>query len=170
MINVREKYLGSVDKISFWDRIYLPAIFKGMGITLKHMLFSKSVTTQYPEERRVIAPRFRGRHVLKKDEENRERCVACYCCAYACPANCIHIVAAEATPENQHLYREEKYAAVFEINLYRCIFCGFCQEACPKASIYLEDVYEMEEDHRDKFIVGKNILVEKKGGPIKIRQ
>jgi NADH-quinone oxidoreductase subunit I len=169
MINVREKYLGSTDKISFWDRIYLPAIFKGMAITLKHFLFTKSVTTQYPEERREIAPRYRGRHVLKRDEKGRERCTACYCCAFVCPANCISIEAAEVTPELADKYPEDKYAKKFEINLFRCIFCGMCQEACPKAAIYLEDIYELAEDSRSKFVINKDIMLQKEGGPRKIR-
>ncbi|MDH4199671.1 MAG: NADH-quinone oxidoreductase subunit I [Spirochaetia bacterium] len=170
MINVRQKYLGSVDKVSFMDRLYLPAIFKGMWITLKHFLFSKSVTTQYPEEKRAIAPRYRGRHVLKRDEEGRVRCTACYCCAFICPASCIRIVAGDATPDLKDQYREEKYPVVFEIDLFRCIYCGYCQEACPKAAIFLEGIYELATDSRDKFIIGKDILVDKQGGPRKIRQ
>jgi len=169
MINVREKYLGSNDRMSFWDRLYLPAIFKGMAVTLKHMLFSKSVTTQYPEEKRVIAPRYRGRHVLKRDEQGRERCTACYCCAYICPAQCIKIMAADVTPEIQHNHPGDKYAKSFEIDLFRCIYCGFCQEACPKAAIFLEDIYELAVDSRDKFVIGKDVLVAKEGGPRKIR-
>jgi len=170
MINVREKYLGSIDKISFMDRLYLPAIFKGMAVTLKHMLFSKSVTTEYPEKKRVIAPRYRGRHVLKRDELGRERCTACYCCAYICPASCITIVADEVTPDIQANHPEDKYAKVFEIDLFRCIYCGFCQDACPKAAIFLESIYEITAENRSQFVIGKDILVDKQGGPKKIRQ
>jgi len=170
VINVREKYLKTTGKLRFMERIYLPAIIKGMWITLKHFLFTRAVTVQYPEERKPVAERFRGRHVLKRDEEGKERCTACYCCAYICPANCIKIVAAEVTPEIQHNHPEDKYAQVFEIDLLRCIFCGFCQEVCPKAAIFLESEYELAADSRDKFILTKEKMLDITGGPRKIRQ
>ena len=47
------------------------------------------------------------------------------------------MIAAERQKGEEHLYREEKYAAVYEINMLRCIFCGLCEEACPKEAIYL---------------------------------
>jgi NADH-quinone oxidoreductase subunit I len=40
-------------------------------------------------------------------------------------------------PDEKHLYREEKYASIYEINMLRCIFCGLCEDACPKDAIYL---------------------------------
>lgn len=170
MINVREKYLGKNGKMGWVDRLYLPAIIKGMLVTLKHMLFSRSVTVQYPEEKKPVAMRYRGgRHILKRDEQGRERCTACYCCAYVCPAQCIRIVAAEVTDENRHNHPEDKYAEVFEINLFRCIFCGFCQEACPKGAIFMGTNYDLVTTARDKFVAGKDVLLEKQGGPIKIR-
>jgi NADH-quinone oxidoreductase subunit I len=79
---------------------------------------------------------FRGLHILNRDEEGRERCTACGLCAVACPAEAITMEAAERLPTEEHLYREEKYAAKYEINMLRCIFCGLCEEACPKDAIY----------------------------------
>jgi len=169
MINVRDKYLHSRTKLGFMDRIYLPAILKGMGVTLKHFLFTKAVTVQYPEERMPVAPRYRGRHVLKRDEQGRERCTACFCCETICPADAIHIVAGEVPPEKQNEYPEDKYARVFEVDLLRCIFCGFCQEVCPKAAIFLESEYELADDDRARFILTKEQMLQKTGGPRKIR-
>src|ERR1700712_4698141 len=119
------------------ERSYLPAIVKGMGITIKHY-FKKDVTIRYPEQQREYSENFRGLHSLKRDENGAERCTACGLCALSCPAEAITMTAAERQKGEEHLYREEKYAAVYEINMLRCIFCGLCEEACPKEAIYLD--------------------------------
>lgn len=140
------------------EKMYLPAIFKGMGTTLKHF-FSKKATISYPEEKRPFSPVFRGLHVLNRDEEGRERCTACGLCAVACPAEAITMEAAERMPGEEGLYREEKYAAKYEINMLRCIFCGLCEEACPKDAIYLSETFAPANFQRKGFIYGKNELL-----------
>ena len=148
-------------EMTFAERIYLPAIIGGMGTTLKHF-FSKKVTIRYPEEKRYLGPVFRGHHILKRDEEGAERCTACGLCAVACPAEAISMVADERKKGEEHLYREEKYASVYEINMLRCIFCGLCEEACPKQAIYLQhDKMVPVFEDRSEVIFGKNKLVEK---------
>lgn len=142
------------------ERMYLPAIAHGLAITIKHF-FQKKPTIQYPEVKRYLGPVFRGHHVLKRDEEGRERCTACGLCAVACPAEAISMVAAERRPGEEKLYREEKYAAVYEINMLRCIFCGLCEEACPKQAVYLRhDRFVPVFTERDDVIYGKDKLVE----------
>jgi NADH-quinone oxidoreductase subunit I len=145
--------------MSFWEKIYFPAILGGMRITFGH-LFRKKTTVQYPEVKREFSDIYRGKHVLKRDDEGRERCTACGLCAVACPAEAITMVAAERKPGEEHLYREEKYAVVYEINMLRCIFCGDCEEACPKEAIFLTKEIVKSEYQRDKFIYGKEELVE----------
>jgi NADH-quinone oxidoreductase subunit I len=148
-------------EMTFAERIYLPAIVGGMGTTLKHF-FSKKVTIRYPEEKRYLGPVFRGEHILKRDEEGAERCTACGLCAVACPAEAISMVADERKKGEEHLYREEKYASVYEINMLRCIFCGLCEEACPKQAIYLQhDKMAPVFTDRADVIFGKDKLVEK---------
>ncbi|MDL1914189.1 MAG: NADH-quinone oxidoreductase subunit I [Bergeyella sp.] len=156
-------------KMTFTEKLYFPAIIKGMGITLKHF-FKKSATVSYPEEERPRAKVWRGMHVLKRDQQGRERCTACGLCAVACPAEAITMTAAERTKQEKSLYREEKYAAVYEINMLRCIFCGMCEEACPKSAIYLTDRLVNVESHRSSFIYGKDKLLEKTGASIDISE
>lgn len=146
-------------KMTFLEKLYLPAIFGGMFITFKH-LFKKHNTIKYPEQQRVFAPVYRGQHVLKRDEQGRENCTACGLCAVACPAEAITMVAAEREKGEEHLYREEKYAETYEINMLRCIFCGLCEEACPKEAIFLTDRIVTTNGERSEFIYGKDRLVE----------
>src|SRR5881628_1002215 len=105
------------------------AIAKGMGITFKEML-QPAITEEYPDGPARLAERFRGAHVLRRDENGLEKCVACFLCAAACPANCIYIEAAENTAEHR-ISAAERYAKVYNIDYNRCIFCGYCVEACP---------------------------------------
>jgi NADH-quinone oxidoreductase subunit I len=78
----------------------------------------------------------------------------------ACPAEAITMTAAERKKGEENLYREEKYAAVYEINMLRCIYCGLCEEACPKEAIFLTDRIVPSDYLRTNFIFGKDRLVE----------
>jgi NADH-quinone oxidoreductase subunit I len=154
-------------EMSLAERLYLPAIFNGLRITISHF-FTKKATINYPEETREFAPVYRGMHVLKRDENGAERCTACGLCAVACPAEAITMVAAERKKGEEKLYREEKYAAVYEINMLRCIFCGLCEEACPKEAIFLTDRIVPSDYERDTFIYGKDKLVDPIDKPIDV--
>lgn len=153
------KKVVSNKKMSFLESLYLPAVVSGMWITFKH-IFRKRTTIKYPEEQRPFAPVYRGMHVLKRDEQGRENCTACGLCAVACPAEAITMVAAERKSGEETLYREEKYAETYEINMLRCIFCGLCEEACPKEAIFLTDRIVPTNFDRDDFVYGKDRLVE----------
>jgi len=144
--------------LSIGERLYFPAIIKGMAITFRH-IFKKKATISYPEEKRPFSPVFRGLHILNRDEEGRERCTACGLCAVACPAEAITMEAAERKPNEENLYREEKYAARYEINMLRCIFCGLCEEACPKDAVYLTETFAPANFTRESFIYGKPDLL-----------
>ncbi|MBX7183308.1 MAG: NADH-quinone oxidoreductase subunit I [Bacteroidia bacterium] len=145
--------------MTLMERLYLPAIFSGLVVTFRH-LFKKKVTINYPEVKREFSNVYRGMHVLKRDDQGRENCTACGLCAVACPAEAITMEAAERKKGEENLYREEKYAAKYEINMLRCIFCGLCEEACPKQAIYLTDRITPANFERDRFVFGKDILVE----------
>ena len=144
--------------MSILEKMYLPAIFKGMMITFSH-IFKKKPTINYPEKKRPFSPVFRGLQILNRDQEGRENCTACGLCAVACPAEAITMEAAERQSGEEHLYREEKYAAKYEINMLRCIFCGLCEEACPKDAIYLSETFTPADYQRKQFIYSKNDLL-----------
>lgn len=144
--------------MTLMEKLYLPSIFKGMAITFSH-LFKKRPTINYPEQQRQFSSVFRGLQILNRDEEGRERCTACGLCAVACPAEAITMEAAERQPGEEHLYREEKYAAKYEINMLRCIFCGLCEEACPKDAVYLTQTFAPSNYGRKGFIYKKEDLL-----------
>jgi len=116
----------------------IAAIAKGMSITFGQM-FQPTEVENYPDgpgpnRGAMFQERFRGMHVLQRDENGLEKCVACFLCAAACPSNCIYIEAAENTETNR-ISGAERYAKVYNIDYNRCIFCGYCVEACPTDAI-----------------------------------
>ncbi|MDZ4822715.1 MAG: NADH-quinone oxidoreductase subunit I [Flavobacteriales bacterium] len=157
----------TVRELTLSERLYFPAILKGMFITFMHM-FKRVPTVRYPDQVREFAPVYRGQHVLKRDEAGAERCTACGLCAVACPAEAITMENAERKKGEEHLYREEKYASIYEINMLRCIFCGLCEEACPKEAIFLTDRTVPSAFVRGEEIYGKDKLVEAIDSPIDV--
>lgn len=143
---------------SIAERLYLPLV-GGLMVTLRHFLLNlfhpgRMLTIEYPEERRNYSHRFRGHHILTTRPDGSVRCVACYLCAQACPAECIHIEAAEHPDVNI-----EKYPVVYEIDMLRCVFCGYCVDACPEEAIIMSNNYDMAYFNRDQTIVGKADLM-----------
>jgi NADH-quinone oxidoreductase subunit I len=141
-------------RLDFRERIYFPEVIRGIGTLAGHFLrnlffsrdanpdilarprglgYSDNVTVQYPEEKVPYPPGYRGLHRLVPREDGNPRCVACYMCATACPAQCIYIEAAEVPGDPI-----EKYPAKFVIDELRCVVCGFCVEACPKDAIRMD--------------------------------
>jgi NADH-quinone oxidoreductase subunit I len=140
------------------ERLYLP-LLGGLWVTLRHFLRNlfhpgSMYTIQYPEERREYSHRFRGHHILTTRPDGSVRCVACYLCAQACPAECIHIEAGEHPDVNI-----EKYPVVYEIDMLRCVFCGYCVDACPEEAIIMSNNYDMAYFNRDQTVVGKADLM-----------
>ncbi len=150
------------------ESVYLPEIFRGFGTTFRHFFTSfgagrTNKALQYPEERKehsapedggMEVSNFRAVHRLNRDEQGRPKCVACMMCPTLCPANCIHIVAAESPWEDR-----EKYPAKFEIDELRCIFCGMCEEACPVDAIELTPEYDVVGMSRQEMIFDKEKLL-----------
>ena len=125
-------------------------------ITLLH-LFRQPITEPYPEYKRSLPARTRGRIILTRGPDGQERCVACYLCSAACPVNCISMAAAE---------REDgrRFAAWFRINFARCIFCGLCEEACPTLAIQLTPDFEFCTTDLLRLVYEKEDLLVEHGG------
>src|SRR5512143_1796878 len=136
----------------------LRELMRGLGTTLKSML-ERPVTIQYPEQKRPVRPRFRGRHELKRYDNGLEKCIGCSLCAAACPADAIFVEAAENT-DQVRFSPGERYASTYQINMLRCIYCGYCEDACPTEAIVLGDNYELSFTDRHQAIYDKDMLLE----------
>ena len=134
------------------ESMYFPEIFRAIGLVVttfwRNAFFSRDAnpdilerdrsrnrvtTIQYPEEKAPYPPGYRGLHRLVPRPDGSPRCVACFMCATACPAQCIYIEAGEV--EGDPI---EKYPKQFVIDELRCVVCGFCVEACPKDAIRMD--------------------------------
>ncbi len=144
------------------ERLFLPSVVKGLLSTLRHMMFGESFTVEYPEESVYAVNkfpndenrRFRGEHILVKDDQGREKCVACMLCSAACPAVCITIVPEEVDWEDR-----DRRPKVFEIDMLRCIYCGFCEEACPCDAIRLTPAFYQVSRTREEKVYDKEKLL-----------
>lgn len=151
-------------KLSFWERIYVTEVIRGLKVTLGHFLKntakqSEMPTVQWPEEQKTLSVNHRSRHRLTVRENGAPKCVACMCCETACPARCIHIVAEESDEP-----WIEKRPKVFDIDLLRCVFCGYCVEACPEDAIRMDTgEVTIVGTRREDFIVHKDFLLFGKG-------
>jgi NADH-quinone oxidoreductase subunit I len=140
---------------------YFSSLATGMWMTLKIFVrqlvgIEKTDTLEWPEAPAPYGERFKGRHFLTKRPDGQVRCTACFLCATACPAQCIHIEAGEHRTNTI-----EKYPVRFEIDILRCVFCGFCEEACPVDAIRLGPEYAMSGPAEQKWVYTKDFLVDR---------
>lgn len=140
----------------------IKAMMWGLFIVLKYA-FKRPLTQRYPEEKRKLPPRSRGRHYLTKWNDGKERCVGCEMCAIVCPAQAIYVKPAQNEP-GKEISHGERYASDYQINMLRCIFCGMCEEACPTGAVVLGNQYELSGYTRESLIYTKEMLTEKEPG------
>ena len=136
----------------FLKSLFLLELFKGLGVTGKHM-FTRKITVQYPEEKTPQSNRFRGLHALRRYPNGEERCIACKLCEAVCPALAITIEAEEREDGTRRTTR-------YDIDLFKCIYCGFCEESCPVDSIVETRVFEYAFENRGENIMTKEMLLE----------
>ena len=132
--------------------LFLFELFQGLNVTRK-FLFERKITVQYPDERTPQSFRFRGRHALRRYDNDEERCIACKLCEAICPAMAITIDAAE---------REDgtRRTTQYDIDLNKCIFCGYCEEACPVEAIVETRVFEYYGEARNDLLMTKQRLLD----------
>ena len=147
---------------SLKEKLFLPAIVNGMKTTLRHFTTNfkdndNLKTTQYPEvQPNDLNERYRGVHRLTKHDDGSEKCVACYMCSTACPADCMFIEAEERFDEH-----DEKRPKEFKIDLLECVFCGYCVEACPCDAIRMDTgIFSFTGSTREEFVLDKQALME----------
>lgn len=139
-------------KLNFWERIFLPEVFRGLGYSFNKLKNEPSYTLEYPEEQWYPPNSFRGRPVLV-EENGRPRCVSCNLCARACPPMAISMQSHEVDSVKE---REPQW---FEINMLRCIYCGYCEEVCPEEAIVMSKEYDLTFQSRDEAIFGLERLL-----------
>ncbi len=131
---------------------FLPELIIGLSLTLA-ALFRRKYTLNYPYEKGVLSPRFRGEHALRRYPNGEERCIACKLCEAICPAQAITI---EAEPRDDDSRRTTRY----DIDMTKCIYCGFCQEACPVDAIVQGPVFEFSTETREELFYNKEKLLD----------
>jgi len=163
-------------KLTFWEKIYLPTVLKGLKLTLAHAKRSfrgkttgkeqlnagrLGTTMQYPEQKwdDHLPEYFRGAPALVTDEVGRERCVSCQLCEFICPPKAIKITP-EEIPADDQWAKVEKRPKEFEIDMIRCIYCGMCEEVCPEQAIFLRKDYAITGLSREEMVHDKKKLYE----------
>lgn len=126
------------------------ALLKGLALTLRHF-FRRPVTLRYPEQKRPVPARFRGRPALKFNPDGATHCVACGLCERICPSRCITVVP-KTGPEGT------RALADYTLDLNRCSFCGLCVEACPVEAIQMSREYELAARTRQELVYGTRML------------
>ncbi len=126
-------------------------LLQGLNVTGRHF-FKRKITSQYPEERTPLSPRFRGLHAQRRYDNGEERCIACKLCEAVCPALAITI---ESEQREDGTRRTTRY----DIDLFKCIYCGFCQEACPVDAIVETEIFDYHFEERGEQIMTKDKLL-----------
>ena len=142
-------------------RLFLIDLLTGLWRTFSYQGPSSCYTEQYPQERPMVAERYRGAPRLNTNPETKETlCIACNLCALACPENLIVVGWARDDKSRRKLLTH------FTYDLSRCMFCGLCEDACPTDALELTQDFELAYYTRQGAIWDRHLLEE---GPTPVR-
>ncbi|HMT15378.1 MAG TPA: NADH-quinone oxidoreductase subunit NuoI, partial [Aestuariivirga sp.] len=97
--------------------LFLTEFLSAGWLAIKYF-FRPKATLNYPHEKGILSPRFRGEHALRRYPSGQERCIACKLCEAICPAQAITI---EAGPRQSDGTRR---TTRYDIDMTKCIYCG----------------------------------------------
>ena len=133
-------------------KVFLMDLIQGLSITFKRQAPKDCQTEQYPQERPMIADRFRGQPMMKLGENGESLCIGCNLCALACPENLITM------KSDRDPVTKKKVMTTYVYDVSRCMFCGLCEEACPTESLKLGTGYEMALYSREGMVLDRQVL------------
>ena len=123
---------------SFFSRLFLADFWKGMLLTFRTQNPKNIYTEQYPQERPMVAERYRGAPRLNMNPETGETlCISCNLCALACPENLIVVGwhRDDATRKQSPDYFYVRYFALHVLRIVR----GCLPDRLPRINPGLRD-------------------------------
>ncbi len=140
---------------SFFKRLFLADFWKGMILTFRTQNPKNIYTEQYPQERPMVAERYRGAPRLNMNPETGETlCISCNLCALACPENLIVV------GWHRDDATRRKVLTTFTYDTSRCMFCGLCEDACSTDCLELTQDFELASYTREGAIWDRHRLEE----------
>ena len=118
---------------NIWVGFY--SLLAGMSVTIRYFV-RPIVTVQYPREKIVMTPSYRGHIELIIDPETKTHtCIACEMCARICPSKLITIEGVKVG--------KKKLPTKHYIEYQYCSLCGLCIDSCPTDALKWSDEYRM---------------------------
>jgi NADH-quinone oxidoreductase chain I len=121
------------------------SLLAGMAVTIRYF-FKPIVTVQYPREKIIMTPRYRGHTQLALDAESgTHTCIACELCARTCPSQLI-------TVKGVKVDAKKKVPWQYIIEYQYCSLCGLCIEVCPTKALEWSGEYRLANFSRQESV------------------
>jgi NADH-quinone oxidoreductase subunit I len=130
------------------------SLLAGMAVTIRYF-FRPIVTVQYPREKLIMSPRYRGHTQLALDPETgTHKCIACEMCARICPSQLI-------TVKGLKVDKKKKLPWQYVIEYQYCSLCGLCLESCPTKALEWSDQYRLAGYTREDSVIDLLVRLQK---------